>query len=92
VIFDVTFCDILWSLTITTKKKFNPFYFDNSVFLRKCPTGDIIPRSPFVSMKNISRLSKKTLKCGPPCEGRGKWIMDYGILPVRPVLTELYRL
>jgi len=21
-------------------------------------------------------------KCGPLCEGRGKWIMDYGILPV----------
>ena len=22
-------------------------------------------------------------KRGPLCEGRGKWIMDYGILPVR---------
>jgi len=22
-------------------------------------------------------------KCGPPCEGRGKWIMDYEILPVK---------
>ena len=22
-------------------------------------------------------------KCEPPCEGRGKWIMDYGILPAK---------
>ena len=25
----------------------------------------------------------KFAKCGPPCEGRGKWIVDYGILAVR---------
>ena len=25
----------------------------------------------------------KFAKCGPACEGKGKWIMDYGILPVR---------
>ena len=27
-------------------------------------------------------------KCGPPCEGRGKWIMDYGMLRLLgPTLT-----
>jgi hypothetical protein len=34
-------------------------------------------------MKDISRFISiilKFAKCGPPCEGRGKWIMDYGIL------------
>jgi len=28
----------------------------NSGVVRKCPTGDMIPRSPFVSTKDISRL------------------------------------
>ena len=31
-------------------------------------------------------------KCGPPCEGRGRWIMDYGIFRLRPTQITLSNL
>jgi len=33
--------------------------------------------------KRYLQIIMKFAKCGPPCEGIGKWIMDYGILQVR---------
>jgi len=62
------------------KKKFsihNPR--TNSGVLRKYATRDIIPRSPFVSMKSISRLSSNLQNADLRAreEENGLWIMEY---------------
>jgi len=43
--------------------------WQNSGAVRKCPTWDIIPRSHFISMRNISKIVSKFAKCGHPCDG-----------------------
>jgi len=71
----VTF-DNLWNLTITEKNS------SQSIFLWQIPafsvnvTCDIIPRSPFVSMKDISRLPWNLQNANLV---RGKRKMDYGL-------------
>jgi len=82
----VTFCDI-WcdncGIERSLKKTFhNPFSCDNSGVLRKCHIWDIISRSPFVSMKDISRLFRNLEE---RTSVRGKRKMDYGLwdAPVR---------
>ena len=35
------------------------------------------------------RIILRFAKCGPSCEGRGKWIIDYGIFQFRPTLIQM---
>ena len=57
----------------------NLFFCDISSVLRKCPTWDIIPSSPFVSMKDISRLSWDLQNADLRAreEENGLWSMEY---------------
>ena len=83
-------CDILWNLTITKKTFLNPSSCDNSGVVRKCPTWDIIPRSPFVSMKDISRFSWNLQNADLRAreEENGLRIMEYPRLG--PTLSHIY--
>ena len=38
---------------------------------------------PNLIHERYPQIVTKSVKCGPPCEGREKWIIDYGTLPVR---------
>jgi len=75
-------CEILWNLTITTKTFHNPFSCDHSGILRKYPTV-INPRSPFVSMKDISKLSQnfENADLRPREEENGLWIRNARLGP-----------
>jgi hypothetical protein len=61
-------------------KKLFSIHFARKNFrvIRKCPTWDIIPKSPFVSIKRYLQIISNFATCGPPYEGRnhGSWIMD----------------
>ena len=78
----VAFCDIwcdICDIARSLKKTFhNPFSCDNSGVLRKCPIWDIFPRSPFVSMKEISRLFRNLENADLHAreEENGLWIME----------------
>ena len=64
----------LWNWTIR-KKTFRGV-------VRKCPTWDIFPRSPFVSMKDMCRLSWNLLNGDLRAreEENGLWIVKYSSL------------
>jgi len=65
----------LWNIPVRTNPYSDPR--TNSGVLRKCPTWDIIPRSPFVSMKDISRLSwnLQNMDLRARAEENGLWII-----------------
>jgi len=75
-------CDILWNLRITKKN------FPQSIFLwqfRRSPQMSHMGHNSKVPIRIRERYLQiilKFVKYGPLCEGRGKWIMDYRILPV----------
>jgi len=83
-------CHILWNLTITRKNL-------SSILLGQIPgmSAKIHPfnhnsKVPIRIHKRYLQIILQIAKCGLPCEGRGKWIMDHRMLRLGPTLARVW--